>query len=42
MIFTSGTSGQPKGVVVEHASALNLSQALARTVYANVVARACG
>ena len=37
MIFTSGTSGQPKGVVVEHASALNLSQALARTVYANVV-----
>ena len=27
MIFTSGTSGQPKGVVVEHASALNLSQA---------------
>ena len=37
MIFTSGTSGQPKGVVVEHASALNLSQALERTVYANVV-----
>ncbi|WP_263139632.1 non-ribosomal peptide synthetase [Pseudomonas sp. RIT-PI-AD] len=33
MIFTSGTTGQPKGVIVEHRSALNLAHALRHSLY---------
>ncbi|MDF5993733.1 AMP-binding protein [Pseudomonas aeruginosa] len=42
MIFTSGTSGQPKGVVVEHASALNLSRPWRARYTRTWWARACG
>ena len=33
LIFTSGSTGVPKGVVVEHRSALNLAQALQSRIY---------
>jgi len=33
MIFTSGSTGLPKGVVVEHRSALNLARALQAQIY---------
>ncbi|MCX6634280.1 MAG: alpha/beta fold hydrolase [Acidobacteria bacterium] len=33
VIFTSGTSGKPKGVLVEHAPLLNLAGATERTLY---------
>ena len=34
VIYTSGSTGQPKGVMIEHHSAIRLSEALDRTIYA--------
>jgi len=34
VIYTSGSTGQPKGVMIEHRSAVWLSEALAQTIYA--------
>jgi amino acid adenylation domain-containing protein len=33
VIFTSGTTGRPKGVLVEHAALLNLATAIERSLY---------
>ena len=33
VIYTSGSTGQPKGVMIEHHSAVRLSEALAQTIY---------
>jgi len=35
IIYTSGSSGEPKGVMIEHRSVLNLVDGLADTVYRN-------
>lgn len=35
IIYTSGSSGEPKGVMIEHRSVLNLVEGLADTVYRN-------
>jgi amino acid adenylation domain-containing protein len=34
VIYTSGSTGMPKGVMIQHASAVNLATALQRAVYA--------
>ncbi|MEI6756848.1 MAG: methyltransferase domain-containing protein [Chlorobium sp.] len=38
LIFTSGSSGQPKGVLVEHGPVINLSHAIEEKIYAPLLA----